>query len=260
MFPSLTKLITREETFWKQRSKHLWLKEGNRNTRFFHAKPSHRHQINSIQKLRQSDGTWTDSVNGVQQCILEYFQNLFTSMRPLLEDIQRGVEHLPVVVDRNMAEDLQQHYMVDEVTKGLFNMGGKKYINLKLDISKAYDRVEWSFLQQVLGKLGFLVSFIELIMLCISFIGIPPAGKIKINFDGALLDGGVAIGVGIIAHDPTGVCLAWQSLHLVRKGLAFVVEAYAARAPTLLAWSLQWQEVLIEGDCALLISRLSTNQ
>ncbi|KAL0303475.1 UNVERIFIED_CONTAM: hypothetical protein Sradi_6215600 [Sesamum radiatum] len=34
--------------------------------------------------------------------------------------------------------------------------GGKQYINLKLEISKDYDRVEWSFLQRVLESLSSL--------------------------------------------------------------------------------------------------------
>ncbi|KAL0286137.1 UNVERIFIED_CONTAM: putative mitochondrial protein [Sesamum calycinum] len=46
--------------------------------------------------------------------------------------------------------------------------GRKQFLNLKLDISKAYDRVEWCFLERVLGKLGFPPSFIDLIMLCIT--------------------------------------------------------------------------------------------
>ena len=32
---------------------------------------------------------------------------------------------------------------------------------LKLDISKAYDRVEWHFLQRIMEKLGFPVDWIE---------------------------------------------------------------------------------------------------
>ncbi|KAL0461293.1 UNVERIFIED_CONTAM: putative mitochondrial protein [Sesamum latifolium] len=39
---------------------------------------------------------------------------------------------------------------------------------LKLDISKAYDKVEWSFLRKVLFKLGFHDHFIQLVLLCVS--------------------------------------------------------------------------------------------
>lgn len=39
---------------------------------------------------------------------------------------------------------------------------------LKLDISKAYDRIEWQFLKQTMGNLGFSVKWVELIMRCIS--------------------------------------------------------------------------------------------
>ncbi|KAL0457897.1 UNVERIFIED_CONTAM: putative mitochondrial protein [Sesamum latifolium] len=39
---------------------------------------------------------------------------------------------------------------------------------LKLDISKAYDKIEWIFLRKVLEKLGFPQSFTDLIMHCVS--------------------------------------------------------------------------------------------
>ncbi|KAL0321711.1 UNVERIFIED_CONTAM: putative mitochondrial protein [Sesamum calycinum] len=83
----------------------------------------------------------------------------------------------------------------------------------------------------------------ELDVMGISLAGIPPsAGKTKINFDGAILDRGAAMGVGIVARDSAEVCLAWQSLRLERIGSTLVAEAYAARAATLMAWRLQWQE------------------
>lgn len=39
---------------------------------------------------------------------------------------------------------------------------------MKLDISKAYDRVEWGFLQQMLIRLGFADQWVKLIMDCIT--------------------------------------------------------------------------------------------
>jgi len=61
-------------------------------------------------------------------------------------------------------------------------MGGKKrkkqVFALKLDIAIAYYRMEWSFLLDVLARLGFDNKFISLIQACISFT------TISINMNG----------------------------------------------------------------------------
>lgn len=56
---------------------------------------------------------------------------------------------------------------------------GKKngMIALKLDISKAYDRVEWNFLKCAMQKLGFSSNWIELTMNCIT----TPSFSVLIN-------------------------------------------------------------------------------
>jgi hypothetical protein len=41
------------------------------------------------------------------------------------------------------------------------------YMAIKLDMSKAYDRVEWSFLEAAMYKLGFADAWIKLIMTCV---------------------------------------------------------------------------------------------
>ncbi|KAL0409022.1 UNVERIFIED_CONTAM: putative mitochondrial protein [Sesamum radiatum] len=46
--------------------------------------------------------------------------------------------------------------------------GRQGFMALKLDVSKAYDKVEWAFLEQVMYKLGFPSPFIRLVMLLVS--------------------------------------------------------------------------------------------
>ena len=56
----------------------------------------------------------------------------------------------------------------------MFPLHEKKYFGstgvmaLKLDMSKAYDRVEWPFLKSVMQQMEFPENWVKLIMECIS--------------------------------------------------------------------------------------------
>ena len=45
--------------------------------------------------------------------------------------------------------------------------GKQNYMAIKLDMSKAYDRVEWPYLESVMRRLGFTEKWINLMMLCV---------------------------------------------------------------------------------------------
>jgi hypothetical protein len=52
----------------------------------------------------------------------------------------------------------------------------------KLDLSKAYDRVDWGFLKQVMERLGFHSKFVQWIMTCVTTV------HYSVRFNGASLN------------------------------------------------------------------------
>ena len=71
------------------------------------------------------------------------------------------------------------HYMKNH------NSGKSGYMALKLDMSKAYDRIEWSFLKDVMVQMGFQERWVALIMECVTLVAYSllvngePYGNIK---------------------------------------------------------------------------------
>jgi hypothetical protein len=52
----------------------------------------------------------------------------------------------------------------------------------KLDLSKAYDRVDWVFLEEVMHKMGFFHRWIQWIMVCVTTV------RYSVKFNGSLLE------------------------------------------------------------------------
>ncbi|KAL4340591.1 hypothetical protein GQ457_08G017500 [Hibiscus cannabinus] len=67
-----------------------------------------------------------------------------------------------IIYDNIMIAHELLHYL-----KGSRN-GPNKGVDVKLDMEKAYDRVEWHFPKDVMGKMGFVARWIDLVMKCIT--------------------------------------------------------------------------------------------
>ncbi|KAL0449771.1 UNVERIFIED_CONTAM: putative mitochondrial protein [Sesamum latifolium] len=136
------------------------------------------------------DEVWLEDNAEIAQHISRYFGQVFSSIEPTISDWEHGVEALPCKVDSDMNSELLKPYTAEEVTNAISHMarlkspgpnafeinhflriknwGKMRHMALKLDISNAYDKVEWSFLRQVLFKLRFHAHFVNLVILYVS--------------------------------------------------------------------------------------------
>lgn len=63
---------------WRQKSRETWLKDGDRNSRFFHISAVVRRRNNSIDAIRGEDGIWIVNLSEVREFVVRNFQHLFT--------------------------------------------------------------------------------------------------------------------------------------------------------------------------------------
>jgi len=73
----LDELLHREEIMWRQRSRVSWLKEGDKNTKYFHKKASWRQSKNRIKRIRGLNGNWTDDPEEIKSHTNDFFRNLY---------------------------------------------------------------------------------------------------------------------------------------------------------------------------------------
>ncbi|XP_075649758.1 uncharacterized protein LOC142620243 [Castanea sativa] len=191
-------LMDKEAKMWKQRSRVAWLKDGDKNTRFFHTKATQRRRRNYIKGIFDETGKWCTQQNQIADAVVNYYQQLFMSSNP--EHIDEVLVEIPQKVTDEMNNVLTATFTEEEVEKALKQMeplkspgpddrlisdnilvafetlhymrnhctGKTGFMALKLDMSKAYDRVEWRFMEKVLYRMGFCDKWINLMMECIT--------------------------------------------------------------------------------------------
>ncbi|KAL9667122.1 hypothetical protein QQ045_001471 [Rhodiola kirilowii] len=200
--------LAREELMWRQRSRVEWLKFGDKNTKFFHARVSQRRKKNCIERLRNknvSNATGLEQFRPISLC--KVIMKIIT--KSLVNRLQKCLDK---VISLNQSAFVKGRIITDNIVLAqeinhFIKCRQKQkegYASLKLDMSKAFDRLEWSFIEQMMLKLGFARDWVEKIMLCVTSVSY----RVKVNNweikrkseEGVLMGISVARGAPKITH------------------------------------------------------------
>ncbi|KAF7842396.1 reverse transcriptase [Senna tora] len=180
----------KEEVYWWQRSRVAWLKNGDRNSSFFHTSTIQRRVRNKILKIKNANGDWLDHEELIVVCVNDYFENIFKHSGP--RDLSPVLDYVDSLVTSEDNTALCLPATAEEVRVAAFELGGSKApgpdgysayeafhylkakkngnrceVAMKVDMSKAYDGLEWDFIEQVLLKFGFSDYWVSFISRCI---------------------------------------------------------------------------------------------
>ncbi|RVX06577.1 V-type proton ATPase subunit a1 [Vitis vinifera] len=115
------KWVLMEEISWRQKSREVWLKEGDRNTSFFH-RMANSHRRSNLTKIK-INGYWIVEKREIQGAVVSAFQHLLSDLggwSPSLDGL---------VFDRLEGEEavrLEEPFSVKEVVSALFDLSGDK--------------------------------------------------------------------------------------------------------------------------------------
>ena len=113
-----------EELFWRQKSRALWLRAGDRNTKYAHAKTKQRRARNCITSLKNSMNQWVSTEDEIEAVATEYFQQLFSSSNPTT--IDDTLQYITASVTHDMNEQLMKIPRDEEIREAAFAINPEK--------------------------------------------------------------------------------------------------------------------------------------
>ncbi|KAL9682461.1 hypothetical protein QQ045_014259 [Rhodiola kirilowii] len=122
-------------------------------------------------------------------------------MKIITKALANGLkEIIPNIISQNQSRLITDNILIAHEVSHFIKGANKQktgFMSFKLDMSKAYDtyRVEWSFLEQMMLSLGFVVEWVRKIMRCVRSVSY----KVKINDN---LSEIIKLGRGLRQGDP----------------------------------------------------------
>ncbi|XP_018628397.1 uncharacterized protein [Nicotiana tomentosiformis] len=113
--------LTLEEEFWKQKSGMAWFKDGDRNTRLFHAQVNGRRRRLQLKRIKNTEGNWIEGNDPMAEEEVKFFQAQFH--KDIVPNDFRIIDHVPNMVTMENNQDLVRQ-PTKEVKHVIFGQNG----------------------------------------------------------------------------------------------------------------------------------------
>lgn len=113
-----------KKRFWKKKGQVFWLREGDRNTKFFHALTKQRRARNKTIQLLDANGNVVDDEERLVAIASSYFRQIFKSSNP--EDREEALSNVSTTITESTNNDLTAPVIECEVKLALFTMHPEK--------------------------------------------------------------------------------------------------------------------------------------
>jgi hypothetical protein len=120
----LQELMEKSDIYWRQRVKTDWLKNRDRNTRYYHACASTRRKKNFISRILNERGQTCTAEEDINIAFTEYFSGLFTASPE--GDLARCLQNVASRIDGEMNASLLKLFLEEKVQCALFQMAPTK--------------------------------------------------------------------------------------------------------------------------------------
>ncbi|RVW35135.1 hypothetical protein CK203_085898 [Vitis vinifera] len=174
-----------EEVSWRQKSREVWLRRGDRNTDFFHKMANSHKRRNCLSKIK-INGTWIDVEEAARLEEVFSEEEVFFALLDLNGDKAPGPDawqickepefNLLVLIPKKAgAENLRDFRPISLIldaaliaNEAIDSLLKRNEVGCKLDLEKAYNHLNCNFLLFVMQSMGFGEKWTGWISWCIS--------------------------------------------------------------------------------------------
>lgn len=118
-------MLRDEEILWFQKARTQWLRDGDRNTSYYHTKTNIRRRRSRVKSLKNDNNLWVENDEEVKAMVNEFFKGLFRE-----EEVERhrtaGQPHSWPLVSSEEWQQVCRAVTPEEIKAAMLSIGGLK--------------------------------------------------------------------------------------------------------------------------------------